>query len=140
MRQSGMNINIVRSLLGLVALAAVVSFVGCGSGVDMGEVTGTVTLDGQPVANLEVNFEPIDASLGTTATGYTQAAGEYELFYPGGKKGAPVGEYTVRIVSAELDEEAGPPIRIPAKYNAESDLIRVVETGDNSFDFELTSR
>ena len=139
MRQLGMKYGAQRSLLGFAVAVTLVGVVGCGSGPDTGTVTGTVTMDGQPVAGVEVNFEPIDVDLGTTATGYTQAAGEYELFYPGSKKGAPAGEYIVRIVPAEMEEGAGPPVRIPAKYNDQSELTKTVESGSNTINFELTS-
>jgi hypothetical protein len=113
--------------------------IGCGGGPEMGEVTGTVTLDGKPAANLEVSFNPKDSRQGTTALGYTKADGTYELRYPGDKTGAPVGQYTVSIVGAEVDEEAGAPISIPERYNTETELTATVEAGSNTIDFKLTS-
>jgi hypothetical protein len=113
--------------------------IGCGGGPEMGEVTGTVTLDGNPTANLEVTFDPRDPGQGTTALGYTKADGTYELHYPGDKTGVPVGQYTVSIVGAEVDEEAGEPISIPERYNTQTELTATVEAGSNTIDFDLTS-
>ncbi len=140
MQQAPSKHSVARTLIVFVTAIATVGIVGCGFGPDVGEVTGTVTLDGNPVPGLEVNFVPIETSLGTTATGYTQATGEYQLFLPGKKKKTPVGDYTVRIVAAEIDEPDGSPIRIPAKYNVQSQLKATVTSGAQQHDFELTSR
>lgn len=106
----------------------------------MAPVSGVVTLDGKPVAGLEVNFEPTGepADRGT-ATGYTQQDGSFALAYPGFKVGAPPGEYVVRIVGGEsLDD--GTTLRVPPQYNKESTLKETVASGDNQFKFELTSK
>ena len=120
----------------VVALAASLA-AGCSGGLN--EVTGTVTLDGKPVKGLEVNFEPIDPGIGTTATGYTQADGSYKLHYPGDKTGAPAGEYRVRIAGGENDGE-GPPIRVAKKYNKDSELKATITSGANVHNFEVTSK
>jgi len=119
-------------------LAALVCLVGC-SGDSMAPVSGVVTLDGKPVAGLEVNFEPTgDTKDRTTATGYTKADGSYALVYPGYKKGAPLGDYIVRIVGGEALDD-GTVTRVPPKYNEESELKKTVTSGENKFDFELTT-
>ena len=122
-----------------LVVASFVLFSGCNS-EKLATVTGVVTLDGKPVQGLEVNFEPTGSTEGrTTGTGYTQADGSYSLYYPGFKKGSPTGEYVVRISGSEsLDD--GTKVRVPAKYNAQSELKREVVPGDNKIDFELTSK
>jgi hypothetical protein len=122
-------------VLPAVALGLLVA--GCDSGPEMGQVSGTVTLDGQPVRGLEVSFEPVDPSLGTTAIGYTQEDGSYALHYPGEREGAPVGEYIVRISGG--DDDDGPPISIPSRYNRDTELRETIEAGDNPIDFPLES-
>lgn len=122
------------------ALALVGFTLGCGSaGPEMGTVTGTVTLDGSPAANLEVSFDPKAAGSGTTAIGYTDASGAYKLSYAGGKTGAPLGEYNVSIVAAEMDDADAPPVSIPARYNSNTELSFTVAAGDNTADFPLKS-
>lgn len=128
-----------RISFGLALLVAVALLTGCDSGPKMGKVSGTVTMDGQPAPSLEVSFEPKDATLGTTAIGYTKADGTYELHYPGNELGAPVGEYTVSISPAELDSETPPPA-VPERYNAQTELSFTVEAGDNQADFPLESK
>lgn len=133
--------HLVKNLVFCLALALLVMAVGCDSGPEMGEVTGIVTIDDEPTANLEVSFDPKVAGSGTTAIGYTDASGAYQLSYPGGKIGAPLGEYSVSIVAAEMDEEeeAGPPISIPACYNSETTLSHTVTAGVNTANFNLKS-
>jgi hypothetical protein len=77
--------------------------------------------------------------LGTSAVGFTKEDGTYELLYPGDKQGAPVGEYTVSITWIETDEEGPQPPPIPAQYNQETTLSASVESGANTFDFNLTT-
>jgi hypothetical protein len=130
------------TLAGTLALSIVV-LTGCSS-EQMGDVTGRVTLDGQPLTGAEVNFDPSDPTLGTTGTGYTQPPdGSYKIFYPGDKSGVPAGEYKVWIVGGEIENEEGegPPVKVPAKYSLENTtLTATVEAGkENVFDWELTS-
>jgi len=61
-----------------VCLAALACLVGCSSGSDIGAtpVTGTVTLDGQPVEAANVAFSPKTAD-GRAAAGVTDASGRF---------------------------------------------------------------
>ena len=82
-----------------VSIAVVAVAVGCGDGVedypDMGTVTGTVTLDGKPLANAAVTFVPQGATRLSSAS--TDSDGYYELVYSVSKNGAKTGEHKVRI-------------------------------------------
>ncbi|NUQ63314.1 MAG: carboxypeptidase regulatory-like domain-containing protein [Pirellulales bacterium] len=128
-------------ILLVVLLAATMS--GCGpAGVDrdLGQVTGTITLDGKPLSGASVQFLP--KGEGATATGRTDAAGKYELWYTGDVKGAALGSHTVRIETPPNPEPGAmePPPQLPAKYNTESTLTADVKSGENTFNFELTSQ
>jgi hypothetical protein len=112
---------------------------GCGGGLS--EVTGKVTLDGKTVPGLEVRFEPKDPNIGTTAIGYTKADGTYQLHYPGDKTGAPAGEYKVKISGGETEGESDrPPVRVARKYNSASELTATVTPGENTINFDVTSK
>jgi hypothetical protein len=135
-------VRIYTPLVGLFALSLLI-LAGCGSD-QLAEITGKVTLDGQPLAGAEVNFEPVDPTIGTTGTGYTQPPdGSYKIFYPGDKEGAPAGEYKVWIAGGEIEDEegGGSATKVPGKYSLEnSPLTATVEAGKaNVFDWELTS-
>jgi len=112
----------------------------------LGFVTGTVTMDGQPLAGIEVSFAP---ESGRPSGGLTNAAGRYELTYVGGVKGAKVGSHRVRMLTppGELQNGDGDrparstqPIRIPARYNLETTLTAEVARGRNTLDFALESK
>jgi hypothetical protein len=99
-------------------------------------VTGTVTLDGQPLPNAEVMFVHVDG--GRPSTARTVDGGRYELLFKRGQPGAIVGPHTVRIwVSHEVVKN---PPKIPARYDTQSELRREVKAGeDNVFDFDIKS-
>jgi hypothetical protein len=129
-----------------LAAACLVFASGCGGGApkdapNLGHVTGTVKLDGAPLSGANVVFTHTD---GRSALGVTDASGKYEPSYSTAK-GAVVGENTVRITwtPAREHDEAGnvkeTGKELPAKYNTESTLKATVKTGENTFDFDLTS-
>lgn len=138
-----------RFALALLA-AGTLSCVGCGSSKqpDLGQVQGTVTMDGSPLANAQVIFSPDG---GRPSTGVTDAAGKYTLTYIRDIKGAKLGAHSVRVetVPAVTSDQAvgiapeGPPAvaeRIPIKYNTESELRAEVKSGENTIDFSLNSK
>jgi hypothetical protein len=129
---------------------------GCGGRGDqpeLGEVTGTIKLDGKPLSGITVVFQP---ESGRPASGVTDAEGNYELTYIRQTKGAKVGPNRVEIApsedgeSEEAEAEEGEsesvtsPTRsgkptIPARYNVRSELKVDVKAGTNTFDFDLES-
>jgi len=114
-------------------LMPVACLVGCGdsSGPELGKVSGTVTLDGAPLAGATVEFHPQGEGV-RPSFGATDADGGYELMFLRDKPGAPVGMNTVMIT-------VDPPQEVPAKYNKSSELTADVKSGSNQFDFNLTS-
>lgn len=127
----------------LLALPLLAVAVGCGDSADvpeLGEVTGTVTMDGQPVPNAVLTFQPEHAR---PSYGRTNEEGQYELIYTDDNPGATIGKHTVRITTAaEGDPDQGQEAQketIPAKYNVQTELTANVEAGDNVIDFQLES-
>ncbi len=137
-------------MLSMIALCA--SFSGCGGSdgdqPDLGLVKGVVTFEGQPLSGASVTFMPVS---GRPAMAKTDDAGYYELIYirntPGCKTG--LNKVVITSVSEEEDEmeaegddalvtDAGPAKeKVPAKYNAETELEVDVQPGENAFDFDL---
>ena len=69
----------------IVAIAMAIQ-VGCsGNNPPLGKVSGRVTLDGQPLAGVIINFKPTE---GRAATGTTDADGNYTLEFSYGVMGA----------------------------------------------------
>ncbi len=156
------------ALAAIFALAvlplAVLPLAGCGdSGADYSKVellavSGKVTLDGQPLADAVVTFDSPD---GQFAYGLTDAGGGYSLRLDTEKSGCTPGPKTVRIsttrkiiglnatesdVSAEVGEgnaESGRGAvadKVPARYNAKSELKADVSASQRTFDFALQSK
>ena len=123
-------------------LLSVLGIAGCDSGPELVTVTGTVKMDGQPLPNATVEFEPKD---GSPSYGTTGSDGSYELRFTRDRKGAMPGKHTVRIrtkgvvVDAEGNEQK---VReqLPAKYHDDSELVRDVVSGENVLDFDLESK
>ena len=129
------------------ALLSVIALVGCGGGPDlpeMGQVSGTVTLDGQPLDGATIEFVP---QSGRPSSAITDAEGKYTLRYSARTNGATLGKHNVSIrserdpVSAEGDQPGveGRKELLPARYHEESTLVEEVAAGSNTIDFALTS-
>lgn len=111
--------------------------IGCGhAGPQLAPVSGRVTLDGKPLRDADLVFQPDDAK--SPSYGRTDADGRYDLGYKRGVPGGLVGWHTVKI--AEVKEITRHPQRVPQRYNTESELRREVKPNEkNVFDFELES-
>jgi len=126
----------------VVLIPAMLVCLGCGGGpgVDVGTVEGTVTLDGAPLPDATVTFQPQG---GRASIGITDASGHYELIFSRDAKGAVLGKHTVSITTLqEGDADEGVeavPEKVPAKYNSKTELTKDVVAGKNEFDFELSS-
>ena len=127
----------------LLVVALLVAPLGCDTGggtPPLSPVSGTITMDGKPLAGARVFFAP--EAEGTVSSGGTDSSGRYELFYgPRGEaRGAVRGKHTVRVEIMPDQTRAEAPLPIPAKYNEKSKLSRKVKDGPNTFDFKLESK
>jgi hypothetical protein len=109
----------------------------------LGSVSGTVTMDGQPVADATITFD--GAKPGEPVSlGRTDASGKYDLYYSRSHKGATVGEHVVHITTyGETEDEGNRQVHketVPARYNFKSELKVNVKRGSNKLDFALDSR
>ena len=127
---------------------------GCSGSSDIGtyDVTGTLTYNGQPVANVAVTFNP-DGS-GWAATGKTDAQGKFSsLTTRESGDGIAEGEYTVTLskiteVSEGAIDDPNPyaptssaSLPFPTKYlnTAESDLkVTVNADSEKTLTLDLT--
>lgn len=118
---------------------------GCGpGGPELGTVSGTVTLDGKPLPNARLEFQPL--AKGSPSYGTTDENGRYELVYGIDRPGAMVGKHEVRISTAReyREDDEGPLIVVeeflPPKYNEQTELTREVKSGSQEINFPLKSR
>jgi hypothetical protein len=131
----------------LVLLAATICS-GCGRGnkLNLVDVTGTVTLNGEPLADAEVVFHP--AGGGRPSLGKTDASGRYRLEYIAGTRGALPGEHKVSISTfVEPDKDASDPAvqsgrkeTVPASYNRQTTLRADLKARSEKVDFQLVGQ
>jgi hypothetical protein len=104
-------------------------------------VTGTVTLDGAPLGEARVSFQPQgdgtpQSTKGKgTSDGFTNDKGQYVLVYQVGIQGAVIGKHIVRIT--KMHETKGE--LVPPRYNQKSELTADVKKGAGPFDFDIIS-
>ena len=86
-------------ILGMMVL------VGCGTpGIDvkLAPVTGVVTKEGKPLADVKVMLTSSDpSSKAPMLLGVTNAEGRYEITTSAGEKGAPAGLYNVYLAQVQ---------------------------------------
>lgn len=139
------------TMLSIAATLAATAMVGCGSAkprtdyrqLDLVDVSGRVTLDGQPLAAAEVAAE---APNGSFSRGITDEHGRYRLWFDTRQPGVTKGPKVVRILATpragdEADPESPPAQRdaLPACYNTVSTLRIDVAHDSSSVDFHLHS-
>ena len=138
----------------LIACAGLLLFSGCfGGNSDLGSVTGTITIDGEPISYANVTFMPVQ---GRASIGRTDENGVYKLVYTVGQEGALIGNHKVIVRTKVVKEpnygekgaETKDPVRLkgrkellPKKYcdRNSTELTATVESGSNTIDFDLTT-
>lgn len=128
-----------------VAILAFLSGCGSGTGPQLGTVTGTITLNGEPAAGVHVTFIPEDS--GSPSYGGTDEDGVYRLMFNQKRVGAELGRHKVVIQTPEPQtDDSGnllqplPSLKVPGKYQQPGVLTAEVSPGHNEVDFELDSR
>lgn len=102
---------------------------------ELGLVSGTVTMDGKPLADADLVFEP---KTGSPSVGKTDVDGNYQLAFNQDSKGAMIGQHTVRITKfGEPGSANDTKNQISEKYGSKSKLTAEVVAGDNTFNFDL---
>jgi hypothetical protein len=125
---------------------------GCSdSELPIAPISGKVTLDGQPLADAVVRFQPLrtgdSINVGPPSTGRTDADGVYRLKVVARRgNGAVVGKHRVTISTLREEENEKGKTRIviqervPVQYNRSTTLMfEVPAEGTNKADFLLTS-
>src|SRR5262245_39243291 len=143
-RSSVATINRLRPAGLLPAILVGVAFLsgGCG-GSPVAKVHGTVTLDGKPVKDGSIEFFPIDGKGQTAAVAIKDGAYSVDASV-GEMKG--VIRATGGVGRHKAYERPESPwiedVRetMPARYSRQSELKKTLVAGDNTADFELTTK
>lgn len=137
----------------LLGIAALLLTGGCNEGPGIVRVTGTVTMDSEPLPDAWVTFRPVDtdvdvdgARFARPSVGVTDSSGYYSLEYSLTQTGALPGKYRVEITAghqAHADETGkwvpAAPETVPEVYNAKSTLTAEVSSVLREFNFDLDS-
>jgi hypothetical protein len=112
-QQSQLRIRQIRIALTLTSL---IGIAGCRQGdqPDLGLVTGRITLNGDPLPNIELAFQPEN---GRASYGETDEDGYYELTYIRDTKGAKVGTHRVLVRTKSVDSDTIEPVKVVAGKN-----------------------
>jgi hypothetical protein len=116
-------------------------------------VSGTIMLDGKPLAGAGIMFLPRGETRGNGAMAMTDPKGKYTLKTDHGGPGAPEGEYAVTISKVVNRDgtpyvpnpnvaEAGERETLPGTYSNSMNtvLTATVPKGGNTINFELKSK
>lgn len=136
-----------KTVQGLVVLALVMT--GCSDPyAGRFDLSGKVTLEGQPLQDGTITFEPLENQ--KTASGGTITNGEFKVER---KDGLAVGKYRVLITAGDgktpaNEEEAGGPSGanilsmdlIPPEWNTESKQEITIKDGENKFEFTIPKK
>ncbi|MGC4002381.1 MAG: carboxypeptidase regulatory-like domain-containing protein [Pirellulales bacterium] len=129
-------------------LVVFVTLSGCGGDpYKFVPVSGKVTLDGKPLANANVIFQPVtkpgSGKAGETSRAVTGNDGRFTLTSSSGKAGAASGEHTIRITTVVTESQGdGVPAKIvkkelaPEKYVSGTPFT-VPDAGTEEANFEM---
>lgn len=133
-----------------VILTVGITLSGCsGKGYEIVKTSGTVKLNGKPLPNAHLTFQPMvkeGGLAGPFSTGVTDANGVFTLKSIKGDDGAVVGKHKVLISTAAFPKNAANTSddsgsstakeKVPARYNIQTTLeIEVPAGGTDKADF-----
>lgn len=122
-------------LFGVMAMA-----VGCSEGPPMGDVTGTVTINGVPANTGSISFFPVDGKSVTTGTKIE--GGKYSAQVPVGKVKVEIRVSKV-VGRKKLYDTPNSPVQeilhevLPPKYNDRTEIELDVQPGENQKNYDL---
>ena len=130
----------VRRSMFLVVVLTLAAFVGCGGGAKTKAiaVSGTVTVDGQPLADGVVYFKTVQTGVFET---FPVKDGEFKGEALEGERRVEISSFRIKIVDPEGMKSEVKENLIPAKYNVDSTFKETVtRSGPNKFKFELFTK
>jgi hypothetical protein len=111
---------------------------GCGPKYSTIPVKGTLTCDGQPVADVIVQFAPAE---GRASSGTTQADGSFEMVYTMDQKGVEPGQHKVTVSWSPADDSDSAPPELVQKvlddFKANGPIEATVDSAQDNFEIKL---
>jgi hypothetical protein len=130
-----------RTSVMLLVLSMAPCLGGCTDKPAQSTVKGTITLDGQPLANGLIHFVAADGGAQTAEAAI--ADGQYEAVVPPGEKRVEIRAPKITGQRKMYDTPDSPSVDIvtellPPRYNVDSTLKMTVADGEQEKSFELT--
>lgn len=134
--------------IGLTLWAAtLLATIGCSNPpVELGYVTGIITVDGEPLDNVTISFRP--KAGGRPSFGLTDSNGYYTLYHTSKFAGAELGEHEVKIdlmpnstyyAKETLTPKMGPQLGDGSSVRVPGEMASLtVAAGSQTYDFALT--
>ena len=116
---------------------------GCSGDAKHGTVSGTVTLDGQPLKSGTIRFDSVDGRAAAADASVTD--GKYTAKMPPGDKRVSITSPKVVGTKKMYDTPDSPVVDVteellPKRYNGQSELTLTVKLGDQDAPFDLKSK
>jgi hypothetical protein len=122
---------------------------GCSGSGSKAEVSGTVKLDGQLIEEGSIQFIPVEGTTGPS-TGAAIKDGQYHIPRA---QGAAIGKNRVELRSfkmsgRKIQDPTAPPGTLtearvqafPPEYNDRSTVVKEIQAGSNTIDFDVSSK
>ena len=124
-------------LRGLFVPVFLASLLGCSQVTDgLGQVHGTVTLNGEPYEGVSLSFCPNEG--GRPGSAITDAQGNYVVYFTTTARGAPLGKHDVVVSKMKFrDDDSGVGIEL-IPMNFRSHTFEVKPDVNNQFDIDIT--
>ena len=130
----------------VLALVMLIVATGCEKRLELGQVTGQVTLDGKPLDGVIVKFmpDPEQGNTGPSSIGRSDEQGNYELFVAGDatRPGAVTGWHRVIVQDPRREDRPPGPLRVTRRFNValETPLRFEIQSDAQSIALELTRK
>jgi hypothetical protein len=143
------SISVFKLHAGILATCLLI---GCGAGSNSVPYEGTLTLNGQPLADAAVSLQPLTATGAGPFVGTTDSAGKFFLGPPGkpDERGVIPGKYRLTISTQKVapnesgDDSAKPqilvPERVPDQYRTGDMRVEVPAEGSTAAKFDIMGR
>lgn len=122
------------------AVAFAVCALGCQQSDGLVEVSGVVTVDGEPAAQGSITFVPLS---GGSRTGAGIAGGRYELRAPRGaaKVVIRVPKVVGQVPMTDPNRPPRPVVQesLPPRFNSSTELVIEVQPAESTHNFDLTT-
>ncbi len=127
----------------LLPLVVVLATVGCADNSGLAEVSGTVSVDGEPAEKGSISFFPVNGQGPTTGAQILQ--GKYQSQIPLGESKVEIRVSKV-VGQKKLYDTPDSPVQdvyaevLPSKYNSQSELRFDAQAGANEKDWHLVTQ